>query len=559
LIRNILIFLARPAGFEPATYGLEVRCSIQLSYGEASERSIRSSERKARLEDAPVASLRNIRKRFGATLVVDGVDLDLRPGEVHALVGENGAGKSTLMRVLAGLDPDYEGEIFLSHIGSAAPIRIKSPRQARKLGIALAHQELSLVPELSAAENIFLGDEPRAAVPGFIARQRLRDEARRVLAGMGVELDVGLKVSELSVARRQLVEIAKGLAGNPRVLILDEPTGSLTAREAADLFAVIGRLRAQGAAIVYISHKLDEVFAIADRLTVLRDGRVAAGDTIDKWDEPALVRAMVGREIATYFPHEHRPRPDDTALEVRGLGRPGAFSDVSFTLRRGEVLGIYGLIGAGRSELAEALFGLRPARNGELMVFGEPVRVRSPRQAMALGIALAPEDRRGRGLCLLHSVAHNLSLPALSGLAAHGFIRRGQEHAAVLESMRALAIHAASPQAPAGTLSGGNQQKIVLGKWLLTQPRILILDEPTRGIDVGAKAEIHGLIDRLAGEGLAIILISSELPEVMGMSDRILVMRAGRIAAEFGGPGVTAEALGAAAAGIGGHAQGSAA
>ena len=497
---------------------------------------------------AAVVQLRGIRKSFGATTAVDGVDLDLAGGEVHALVGENGAGKSTLMRVLAGLYPDYEGEIEIE----GQRTRIRNPSHARKMGIAIAHQELSLAPELSAAENIFLGDEPRAALPGFIARGRLRDEARRILGEMGVAIDPRRKVSELSVACRQLVEIAKGLAASPRVLILDEPTSSLTAREIADLFTVIGRLRARGTAIVYISHKLDEVFAIADRITVLRDGRQVATDTIANWDEPALVQAMVGREISTYFPHEHRPASEAAAaFEARGLARPGAFTDVSFTLRQGEVLGIYGLIGAGRSELAEALFGLRPARGGELFVFGQPVRVRSPRAAMALGLALVPEDRRGRGLVLLHSVAHNLSLPALPGLAAAGFIKRGSERAAVGGSMRALAIHAASPRAEAGTLSGGNQQKVVIGKWLLTRPRILILDEPTRGIDVGAKAEVHALIDRLAGEGLAIILISSELPEVMGMSDRVLVMREGRVVAEFAGAQATAEALGAAAAGVG--------
>jgi rhamnose transport system ATP-binding protein len=499
---------------------------------------------------APIIRLRGMRKTFAANVAVDGVDLDLFPGEVHALVGENGAGKSTLMRVLAGLNPDYEGEIFFAGL-ETRPTRIRNPNHARKMGIAIAHQELSLVPELSAAENIFLGDEPRAMLPGFIARRRLRDEARRILGEMGVAIDPGRKVSELSVACRQLVEIAKGLAANPRVLILDEPTSSLTAREIVDLLAVIGRLRARGAAIVYISHKLDEVFAVADRITVLRDGRVAASDVTGNWNEPALVRAMVGREISTYFPHKHQPTAEATvALEARKLSRPGAFADVSFSLRRGEVLGIYGLIGAGRSELAEALFGLRPARGGELYVFGQRARVRSPRAAMALGLALVPEDRRGRGLVLLHSVAHNLSLPALAGLAAAGIISRRRERVAVRDSMRALAIQAASPQAEAGTLSGGNQQKIVIGKWLLTRPRILILDEPTRGIDVGAKAEVHALIDRLAAEGLAILLISSELPEVLGMSDRVLVMREGRIVAEFPGTQATAEALGAAAAGV---------
>ncbi len=493
---------------------------------------------------APVIRLRGIRKAFGSNVAVDGVDLDLFGGEVHALVGENGAGKSTLMRVLAGMFEDYEGGIAVE--GRAE--RIRSPQKARGLGIALVHQELSLVPELSIAENIFLGREP-GSVPGFISRKKIVERARALLAEIGVTLDPREKTGRLSVACRQLVEIAKGLAVNPRVLILDEPTASLTELETASLFAVIRRLRDKGTAVVYISHKLGEVFAVADRITVLRDGAKVATDAVDKWDEPSLVRAMVGRELSALYPRTRAFGGGEAALAAEGLARRGAFADVSFTLRRGEVLGIYGLIGAGRSELAESLFGLAPADGGELKVFGRRARVRSPRDAMALGMALVPEDRRGRGLVLMHAVSKNLSLPVLSALSTLGFVRRREERADVFQVMAALGINAAAYGAPAGNLSGGNQQKAVIGKWLMRPPRILILDEPTRGIDVGAKAEVHALIDRLAGEGMAIILISSELPEVMGMSDRVLVMRHGAIAGEFARGEATAEALGAAAAG----------
>jgi ABC-type sugar transport system ATPase subunit len=494
----------------------------------------------------PVIRLRGIRKAFGENLAVNDVDLDLWPGEVHALVGENGAGKSTLMRIAAGMFEDYEGTIEVE--GRAA--RIRNPGHARGLGIALVHQELSLVPELSVAENIFLGREPGAAIPGFISRRRIEERARSLLSEIGVGLDPRAKTGWLSVACRQLVEIAKGLADSPRLLILDEPSASLTEVEIAQLFRVIRGLAERKTAVVYISHKLPEVFRVAQRITVLRDGAKVAAGPVAEWNEPALVRAMVGRELSVLFPR-HRSSPSgEAALEAKGLARRGSFQDVSFSLRRGEVMGLYGLIGAGRSELAEAVFGLARTSAGELKVFGRRVKIRSPRQAMAQGIALVPEDRRRRGLVLMHAVSKNLSLPVLPHLSTLGFVRRGEERHDIFEIMSALGINAAAYDAPAGNLSGGNQQKVVIGKWLMRPPRILILDEPTRGIDVGAKAEVHALIDRLAGQGMAIILISSELPEVMGMSDRILVMRHGRIAGEFSREEASPEALGAAAAGV---------
>ncbi len=497
------------------------------------------------LSAAPAVRLSEVRKYFGPTRAVDCVDLEIHSGEVLCLVGENGAGKSTLMRILAGFYTDYEGGIEVSGRG----VRITSPRQAQRLGIALVHQELSLVPELSVAENIFLGKEPQSVLPGFISRKRTRDRAADLLREIGVRVDPNKKVSRLSVAFRQLVEIAKGISISPRVLILDEPTSSLTAQEIKDLFRVVRRLAELQTAVVYISHKLEEVFEIGHTITVMRDGRKVASEARQNWSEAALVRAMVGRELSSFYPHEHVPDPEALALEVKGLRRIGAFHDVSFKLRRGEVLGIYGLIGAGRTELAESIFGLHPADAGEVHVFGRKARLSSPAAAMAEGIALIPEDRRRRGLVLMHPVGANLSLPVLKYLSALGFIKRRRESAEVKGMMSALGIQAASPSAEVSTLSGGNQQKVVIGKWLMRPPRILILDEPTRGIDVGAKAEVHALIDRLAAEGMAIILVSSELPEILGMSDRILVMREGGLAGEFEGDQATAESIGAAAAG----------
>ena len=494
--------------------------------------------------DAPaVIRMTGIRKAFGATQAVNHVDLDIFAGEVHGLVGENGAGKSTLMRILAGFYPDYEGRIELAD----KEVRITGVRQARQLGIALVHQELSLVPELSVAENIFLGREPAAGIPGFISRSKAAEQTRSLLREIGLEIEPWKKVSQLSMAFQQLVEIAKGVSIRPRVLILDEPSSSLTKTETRELFKVIHRLKQIGTAIIYISHKLDEILELAQRITVLRDGVKVGSDTRDKWDEQSLVRAMVGREFSSLFPHNHSPQPKTVALSVKNLSRPRTFRNISFELLQGEVLGIYGLVGAGRSELLESLFGLEPAACGEIRVFGERVKIRHPWSAKRLGIALVPEDRRRRGLVLMQSVGRNLSLPVLKYLSSLGFVKSRQENREVAEIISSFKIHAASPAAAAETLSGGNQQKVALGKWLLRPPRILLLDEPTRGIDVLAKAEIHAAIDRLAQEGLAIILVSSELPEILGMSDRILVMREGEIAGEFTREAASAEDLGQAA------------
>jgi inositol transport system ATP-binding protein len=479
-------------------------------------------------QDPAFVEARGIRKVFPGTIALDGVDFSVRPGEIHALVGENGAGKSTLVSILAGLQPTYEGEILVA--GEA--VHITTPRQAVELGISLIQQELSLVPEMSVSENIFLGQQPRARLWGFIDFRQMDRRARQLLEELGVELPARTHVVKLSAAQRQLVEIAKGVAHDPKLLILDEPTSSLSRQETEQLFALIRSMREREKAIVYITHKLDEVFAIADRATVLRDGERMATKPISEWDEDSLVRAMVGRELRKMFPKSAAPHSDEM-LRVENLGLSGRFEGVSFSLRRGEILGLAGLIGAGRSEVAEALFGLAPADTGAIFVEGLPAKIRTPVDAIRLGIGLVPEDRRLRGLIEILSISKNVSLPSLRRFCSAQWVRCARERSEVERITRSVGLRAPRLGAEARTLSGGNQQKAVIAKWLLRAPKILILDEPTRGIDVGAKAEIYGLIDRLAAEGVAILMISSELPEILGVSDRILVMRMGRVAAEF--------------------------
>jgi ABC-type sugar transport system ATPase subunit len=497
-------------------------------------------------ERIPIVRLQGITKKFAGTTAVKSADLDIYPGTVHGLVGENGAGKSTLMRVLAGLLPDYEGQIFIN--GNLE--HMASPKEAISLGIALVHQELNLVPELSVAENIFLGREFPSAVPGFINLNAADKQAKEILSEIEVGISPKTKVRNLSIAAQQLVEIAKGISMDSKVLILDEPTSSLTAPEIKDLFKIIRKLRDRGTAVVYISHKLAEVFEITDQITVLRDGvkletRLTAG-----WDETSLVKAMVGRELSKFFINDHHYDPVDVAMEVSHLTYKPYFDDISFKVYKGEILGIYGLIGAGRTELAETIVGLKSKDSGEVMIDNHPVEIHSPQDSIAHEIALVPEDRRTQGLLANMDVKSNLSLPILNRLSRLGFINHKEEMALVEHSIQSLEISIPSHKSLITTLSGGNQQKIVLGKWLNTDPKVLILDDPTRGIDVGAKAEIRKIIDHLAGEGRGIILISSELPEILGMSDRVLVMRMGRIAGEFSREQCSDEALGACAAGV---------
>ncbi len=489
----------------------------------------------------PLIDLRGISKSFAGIRVLDDVSFDVRPGEVHALLGENGAGKSTLIKIMGGVHRPDSGAI---HVGGA-PVAFSSPGAAAAAGIAIVYQELLLFPDLSVAENIFIGHAPRRSFNRLDWRL-MRARARELLDDLDSHhIDVDQPVGGLSVANRQRVEIAKALSQNARVVIMDEPTASLTEADVQQLLQIVRRLRDRGVGIVYISHKLPEVFALADRVTVLRDGAHVGTAPIGEVDERRLVSMMVGRSIDQLFPKAEAKigRP---LLEVRGLSHQDVVRDISFTLRAGEILGIAGLIGSGRTELAHTIFGVTPATAGEILIDGEPVRITSPRQARDLGIAYVPEDRGLQGLVRPQTIAQNIAHTVLRRLTRHLVVDRKAEDALARASIGQFGIRARGPDQRVRQLSGGNQQKVVLAKWLAIRPRILIMDEPTRGIDVGAKSEIHALMSRLAGEGLAVLMISSELPEVLGMSDRVLVMRGGRIVAEFAGAAATPEAVGAA-------------
>src|SRR5918998_25672 len=478
-------------------------------------------------EAPPVFRLRSVTKRFGGVTAVEEVDFDLRPGEVHALVGENGAGKSTLMKMVHGLYAPDEGTLEVE----GEMVEFSSPRDAEAAGIAMIPQELDLFPELSVTENLFVGRHRPRTRWGTLDRGAMRAEARERLRSLGVDLDVTTTVKRLSAANQQIVAIARALVGEARAVIMDEPTASLTEREVQQLFRIISDLTSDGVGVVYISHRLEEIFTISDRITVLRDGHHITTAPASELDAEELVRLMVGRplnELFTRSPHS----PGEVALEVRGLTRDGEFEDVSFALRRGEILGLAGLVGAGRTELAQSVFGIRPAESGEILVGGEKVRVRSPQAAMERGIFYVPEERRSQGLILPFSIKNNITLSILDRISRFGFVPRAERQTAD-RFARELAIRGANITDPVSRLSGGNQQKVVLAKSLAREPSILLLDEPTRGVDVGAKSEIYRLIDDLAKEGKAILLISSELEEVLSMADRVLVMREGRISGEF--------------------------
>jgi inositol transport system ATP-binding protein len=481
------------------------------------------------MEPSCVLEVRNLSKSFPGVKALEAVRLAVRPATVHALMGENGAGKSTLMKTLAGVYPPDEGEILLD----GRRVRIRNPHQALRLGIAMIHQELLPFPDLTVAENISMGREPTRWLPGWLDQPAMRRRAQELLGRLGVTLPVTRKIRDLSVAQVQTVEIAKALVHDARVIIMDEPTSAISQREVDALLAMIRDLRRQGVAIIYISHKMDEVFRIADTITVLRDGRYVATHQAADLDRDRLIALMVGRELLTTESPSATPAPGEVALEVRGLTQPGSFRQVSFRVRRGEILGIAGLMGAGRTELASALVGLAPAASGEIRAGGRPVRIASPRNAIDHGIALVPEDRQKFGLVPGMSVKENLTLASLGPCCRGPWIDRRRENRVADEQIRALAIRTPDRDQPAAGLSGGTQQKIVVARALLTRPAILILDEPTRGIDIGAKQEIYAIIRRLAAQGTAVIMVSSELPEVLALSHRILVMREGQVTAEL--------------------------
>jgi rhamnose transport system ATP-binding protein len=488
----------------------------------------------------PVMQVQHISKSFGGVHALQDVHFEIFAGEVHAILGENGAGKSTLIKILTGVHPPDEGEMFFE----GHPVRFAGTREAQEHGIAAIYQEPSLFPDLDVAENILVGRQPARRLG--IDWKRMYREAGALLRRLGVSIDPRTKARDLSVAQQQLVEIARALSINARVLIMDEPTSSLTLGEVEELFAIVRQLREAGTAIVFISHRLEELFALADRVTILRDGTYV--DTRDMSDVTTedLIRMMVGRTLGELFPKQ-AVEAGEVVLEVEGLAREGSFSGVSFQLRRGEILGMSGLIGAGRTNVARAIFGTEPASAGTIKLDGKVVTINSPDTAMALGIGYVPEDRKEHGLVLKMSIASNITLPVLSHFASLGWLNETQEMQAAKEASKQLEVKMARVEQNAGELSGGNQQKVVLAKWLGTHPKVLILDEPTRGIDVGTKAAVHGLMSGLAAQGMAILMISSELPEVLGMSDRILVMHEGRLTGQFTRAEATQEKLMAAA------------
>jgi rhamnose transport system ATP-binding protein len=468
-----------------------------------------------------ILEIRGVSKRFGSTQALDDVSLTLLPGEIHALLGENGAGKSTLIKIMTGVVPPDAGQMAVD----GHEVTLGSSLHAQDLGIAAIYQEPMSFPDLSVAENIFISHRDRGRV---LDRRRMHRDAEAMLARLGVRLDVSEPARGLTLAEQQTVEIAKALSLRVRVLIMDEPTASLSAHEVRRLFGIVESLRREGVAILFISHRMEEVFEIADRVTVLRDGRWVSTRPRSGLTPPMAIRDMVGRTLSDFF-QRNRGQPGAVVLEARSIGRDGAFRDVSFELRAGEVLGFAGLVGARRTDVGLALFGIAPCDRGEVLVDGRPVTIRDPQDALRLGIAYSTEDRRQLGLVFPLSIAANISLPTLGRyLNRVGLVQRSAEEAAAERYRDRLRIRARSVRVPVAALSGGNQQKVVLSKWLDTRPRVLILDEPTRGIDVSSKAEVHQIVDELASEGLAIILISSDLPEVLAISDRILVMREGR-------------------------------
>ena len=479
------------------------------------------------INNPPRLELRHASKSFGRVRALGDGSLALWPGEVHALLGENGAGKSTLVKLLAGVYQPDSGELLVD--GQARTFA--NPAEARDAGLAVIYQEPTLFADLSIAENIYMGRQPRDRL-GRIRYDEMNREVDTLLQSLGVNLRAERLVRGLSIADQQVVEIAKALSLNANVLIMDEPTAALSLTEVERLFAIVRSLRERNAAILFITHRLDEVFALTQRLTIMRDGlkvfdAMTADMTID-----SIVSKMVGRDLDTFYPKAD-VAPGEVRLSVRGLTRDGVFKNVSFEVRAGEIVALAGLVGAGRSEVARAIFGIDHVDAGEVRIAGKPLQLGRPQAAVRAGLALVPEDRRAQGLALELSIARNASLTVLGRLVKHGLISSRSENTLAADWGRRLRLKASDLDAPVGTLSGGNQQKVVLGKWLATGPKVLIIDEPTRGIDVGAKAEVYRTLAELVREGMAVLMISSELPEVLGMADRILVMHEGRISADI--------------------------
>jgi ribose transport system ATP-binding protein len=489
------------------------------------------------MQDTSLLEMRNISKVFPGVRALNQVSIAVQAGEVRAVVGENGAGKSTLIKILSGVYQPTEGEILLDGRREL----IQDPAHALKLGIIPVHQEVNLEPYLSIAENIFIGRQPHNRL-GLIDFGQMNKDAAHWLSELGVSTDPSLPLGMISIAERQMVAIARAVSLDARVVIFDEPTSSLTLRETERLFTVIRRLKAKNISVIYISHRLEEIFRICDTLTVMRDGALVATKAITDVNTDGVIRMMIGRDLKDLYQKTDTPT-GAPVLEVKHLTVKGILNDISLTLHRGEILGISGLVGAGRTELARAIFGDLPYQAGEIVVDGKPIRPTCPDDCISAGIGLVPEDRKDQGLVLPMPVRNNISMAVIDKLSRMGIIREGKEAELADESVRRLAIKTPSIKQQVQYLSGGNQQRVVIAKWLATNPKVLLVDEPTRGIDVGAKSEIYALLNRLAGQGVAILMISSELPEILAMSDRILVMYQGRIKAELPGKGATEETI----------------
>ncbi|MEM8859934.1 MAG: sugar ABC transporter ATP-binding protein [Chloroflexota bacterium] len=490
----------------------------------------------------PILTLTNISKRFGSTQALNSVSLDFYAGEVHALLGENGAGKSTLIKILTGIYQADQGSIVYQD----RPITIRNSFDAQGHGIAAIHQEPMIFPDLNVAENIFISHRNRGRIVNW---RKMYQDAEEILSRLDIALDVRSQAQGLTLASQQAIEIAKAISLDVRVLIMDEPTASLSAHESEQLFKLVRSLREQGVSIIYISHRMEEVFALSDRVSVLRDGKLISSKAAEDVTVETAIQDMVGRKLGETITRTENP-VGETLLSVEGLTKDGVFQNVSFDIKAGEVLGFAGLVGAGRTDIGLALFGIEPADRGTIQFKNRTVDVRSPQQAVDLGIAYVTEDRRGLGLSMPMSIQSNITLPLLQKyLTRFGLLKWGQERATAEAFRQRLNIRTPDVEAHVGTLSGGNQQKVMLSKWLNIKPKLLILDEPTRGIDVGAKAEVHQMINELAAEGIAILMISSDLPEVLAMSDRILVMREGRQMGIFSGDQIGQESIMTAAMG----------
>ena len=478
-----------------------------------------------------------ISKFFPGVQALSDVTLDVATGSCHALCGENGAGKSTLGKILAGIYPPDEGRLVVYD----REVEFGGPRDALAAGVGIVHQELVFCGNLSVAENLCLGTMP--ARRGFVDRAAMARRAAELLAEIGATMNVQRPVADLSIAQQQIVQIASAVGSGARVIVFDEPTSSLSQVDAERLYDLIGRLRARGVTCIYVSHRMPEVFRLCDTVSVLRDGRHVGTQATAELSESDIVRMMIGRPLAEYFPPPRSTEEGKEVLRVRGLTSPGKFRDVSLALHSCEIVGLAGLVGAGRSEVASAIFGLDPAASGEILLDGKPVRIDDPADAIRLGIGLVPEDRKKQGLVLSESCRHNTTLPILERLATLTWVRESAEWQLVRDYFKRLGVRTNNPDAPVAGLSGGNQQKVVLARWLAANTRVLILDEPTRGVDVGAKAEIHALINELAAQGTAVVLISSELPELLSLSTRILVLREGRLVGEVDARGATQDGL----------------